>query len=583
MIYNAAESVKKTIVRNGLIEKGSHVVAGLSGGPDSVCLFHILAGLRCEMGFALSAVHMNHHLRPGEAEKDAEYAEELCRGLGAGFYGFEKDVSSLASEWGMSEEEAGRIVRYDAFDSAARQIAKAEALPDDKVRVAVAQNRNDQAETVLMRLLRGSGTDGLAAMPYIRHGAGGFDIIRPLLDTDRRWIEAYCAMEKLTPRRDHTNDEAIYRRNRIRLELIPALEKDYNSNIVETLTRLASNAAEDREYFNAITDELLKKHGVLTDDCVSAKAGALAEHDGEKRSVRAGGTLTETGVLTEAGALAEHGGEKRLEFPREIAAGLHPALRHRLIVKCFEHIGLVQDIEAAHLRAADHIIDAAETGKTVEFPGGYRLGRRYDKLVFRRDGGAKNRSGLAPYGGKADRSGINTGGGAGASGSRAESYGGKTGGGVGASGLTSGYVLELSSMLMGETKIIKFEQSGQAVYISCLFRDEWDKNEKAVFAHRRAAVFDYDMLADTADCVEIRSRLPGDWMRPEGMQGRKKLQDMFVDAKLPVEHRDKTALAAVGNEIICILAKGKFYRRTQNYLINEKTKRVFTLEYEIHA
>jgi tRNA(Ile)-lysidine synthetase-like protein len=518
------------------------------------------------MGFGLSAVHVNHRLRPGAAEGDAVYAEALCRSLGADFYGFEREVATLAAGWGVSEEEAGRIVRYEAFDEAARAIAAAQGLASGQVRVAVAQNRNDQAETVLMRLLRGSGTDGLAAMPYIRRGSGGFDIIRPLLDTDRASIEGYCRLNGLEPRIDHTNKEAAYRRNRIRLELMPLLERGYNSNIVDTLARLASNAAEDRDYFGAATDRLLEEYGVFEGD----------------------------------------GGGMRLEFPREEAAKLHPALRHRLFVKCFERIGLVQDIEAAHLRVADHIAGAAGTGKTAEFPGGYRLTRRYGTLVFYNAGapvaGAPHsaRSGggpAAPAGPKAP---------AGPAGPKAPAApaapagstaptapaGPRHSAGTDPEALCPGapapaghtnHDIALRALLSGKMETLTFEQGGLAVYIACTVREELNHIPKSAATRGRTAIFDYESLIASTDCITIRTRQPGDWMSPEGMQGRKKIQDIFVDAKLPAGSRGSTPLAAIGDEIICILAEGRLYRKTQKYAINEETKRIFVLEYAIHA
>ncbi|MDR2089396.1 MAG: tRNA lysidine(34) synthetase TilS, partial [Clostridiales Family XIII bacterium] len=182
MEHGVRAAVKKAIADHALIEGGMRVVAGLSGGPDSVCLFHVLASLREELGFDLAAVHVNHGLRPGAAECDARFAEAFCRALGAPFFGFERDVRALARARGIGEEEAGRAVRYEAFREAAARTAAENALPPARVRIAVAHNKNDQAETVLMRILRGTGPDGLAAMPHLREDEGGFAVIRPLLD-----------------------------------------------------------------------------------------------------------------------------------------------------------------------------------------------------------------------------------------------------------------------------------------------------------------------------------------------------------------------------------------------------------------
>ncbi|MDR1068296.1 MAG: tRNA lysidine(34) synthetase TilS, partial [Clostridiales Family XIII bacterium] len=228
------ENVRETISRYDMIGVGDHVVAGVSGGPDSVCLFHILSQISDEMDFTMSAVHVNHGLRPGAADADQKYVEELCMEYGVPLTVKSVDVTALAAERGETPEEAGRTARYEAFaDEAMRRdhfncgrVAHADAEdPGAKhagegntercVRIAVAHNRNDQTETVLMRLMRGTGPDGLAGMPYTRADEYGYRIIRPLLDTGRGEIEAYCAEHDLRPRRDHTNDEPKYFRNKI--------------------------------------------------------------------------------------------------------------------------------------------------------------------------------------------------------------------------------------------------------------------------------------------------------------------------------------------------------------------------------
>jgi tRNA(Ile)-lysidine synthase len=322
-----------------------HVIVGLSGGPDSTCLFHALASLRGALGFEISAVHVNHGLRPGDAERDALFAEELCRAQGAPFFGFERDVGALALALGVGAEEAGRDARYGAFFETASRVAAEKGCGASRVRIAVAHNRNDQAETVLMRIMRGTGPDGLAAMPYSRKSSGGFRVIRPLLDVPRTLIEEYCAAEGLSPARDLSNGEPIYLRNRIRLSLLPALESGYNENIVEALVRLASSAAGDREYFGMLTDKLL-----------------------------------------EEGRDAEDGS---FSMPLAVFSEAHPALRRRLTVKCFERAGLLQDIGTVHLLAADALIESGRTGKLVEFPNGYRLSLRYGRLFFFRDDGKR--------------------------------------------------------------------------------------------------------------------------------------------------------------------------------------------------
>jgi len=249
------ERVRNTIINNHLIEKGEHIVIGLSGGPDSVCLFHILCQLREELGIRLYAVHINHGLRPGAADEDQKYTEDLCARYQVPCRTFSFDVTRIARESGMSSEDAGRKVRYQSFFEVADQI---ENETGGSIKIAVAQNMNDQAETVLMRILRGTGTEGLVGIEYLRTEKNR-GIIRPLLDVTRAEIELYCKENGLDPRIDLTNLEPIYTRNKIRLELLPYLSENYNGNIVAALNRLSRIAKEDKDYFGRFTETILEK------------------------------------------------------------------------------------------------------------------------------------------------------------------------------------------------------------------------------------------------------------------------------------------------------------------------------------
>ena len=227
---------------------GEHIVTGLSGGPDSVCLFHVLLSLQEELDLKLYPVHINHKFRPGAAERDQDYVENLCAEHGLRCTTVVRDCGRLAAELGMTDEEAGRKVRYDAFRSVAEEIAAGRdgesPVSPEHIKIAVAQNANDQAETILFRLLRGTGPDGLAGIAYSR-SEGRFRVIRPVLDITRSEIESYCRDNRLDPVIDHTNSETVYARNRIRLELLPLLERDYNPGIMSALVRLGRIAADD--------------------------------------------------------------------------------------------------------------------------------------------------------------------------------------------------------------------------------------------------------------------------------------------------------------------------------------------------
>ena len=363
-MLKAEKQIRETICKHNLIEKGDHIVIGLSGGPDSVCLFHVLLKLREEMDLTIHPVHVNHQLRPGAAEADQNYVERLCADAGLNPHVFTVDCNALAEQLGMTSEEAGRKARYDAFCRVAAEAAAeaAAAKAEDSgctspdVKIAVGHNADDQAETVLFRILRGTGMDGLAGMAYMREEkrsadagepGGTFRIIRPLLDVRRDEVEDYCSAQGLQPVTDHTNNEEIYTRNKIRLDLIPYIEEKYNTNFREGLIRMAKIAAADKAYFWEET----------------ARAYEQLRMPAAPR--------TETGAETDAVIALDWRG----------LAECHEALRHRIVLKAFDEIGLTQDITAERLAAADKIIQGKTGGKTVEFPHGYLL--RAGKGVIR--------------------------------------------------------------------------------------------------------------------------------------------------------------------------------------------------------
>lgn len=360
-MLKAEKRIRETIRAHNLIERGDHIVIGLSGGPDSVCLFHVLAGMAGELSLTIHPVHINHRFRPGAAEADQAYVEQLCERFGLRARVFTVDCNALAEQLGLTSEEAGRKARYDAFYQVAGEIAGQEergigpasidAAPKDAacidsahVKIAVGHNADDQAETVLFRILRGTGMDGLAGMAYMREEkrpggegepGGTYRVIRPLLDVRREEVEAYCAANELAPVIDHTNSEELYTRNKIRLDLIPYIEEKYNTNFREGLVRMAKIAAADKDYF---WEETARAYEELR---IPAAPGAEAE-----------------AVI----ALDWRG-----------LADCHEALRHRIVLKAFGEIGLTQDITAERLAAADKIILGKAGGKTVEFPHGHTL------------------------------------------------------------------------------------------------------------------------------------------------------------------------------------------------------------------
>jgi len=236
----------ETINEYGLLDKGDKILIGVSGGPDSVCLLLQLASLKRKWGLSLHIGHMDHMLRSGSG-KDASFVEELGEKLKIPVTIKPVNLKSLHTKGSL--EELAREARQDFLINLARQI-KAN-------KIALGHNLDDQAETVLMRILRGTGLSGLAGISVKRNIRGAI-FIRPLLETRRSEIESFLKRRKIKARTDPTNIEDVFMRNRIRHELLPLLSKKYNKNITEVLANLAESVSYDYEYLDRAARGSLK-------------------------------------------------------------------------------------------------------------------------------------------------------------------------------------------------------------------------------------------------------------------------------------------------------------------------------------
>ena len=225
--------VKETIFRYQMVDPGDLCILGVSGGPDSVCLLHILHELRGELEIRLVVAHYDHGLREKEDEAETRFVRRLASSLALPF---ESEKASLLKEGITSSvEERARNARYAFFESLKDKLCAQ--------KIALGHNLNDQAETVLMRLLRGSGPSGLAGIPPSRENT----IIRPLIEIRREEIESYLKSRELTYVIDSSNLQTDYLRNKIRLELLPRL-LEYQPRLIDHLGQLASIIWGDNKY-----------------------------------------------------------------------------------------------------------------------------------------------------------------------------------------------------------------------------------------------------------------------------------------------------------------------------------------------
>ena len=244
------KKVLEFIRKNKLVKKGNSVVLGVSGGADSICMLKILSDLQKRLGISLYVLHINHMIRGEEADQDAAFVKKICTKFKVPHRIISVDVPALAEREGLSEEEAGRYVRYDEFSKYAYEVGA--------TKIAVAHNSNDNAETVLMNLARGTGIKGLGGISPKREmeDANGnvVEVIRPILCLSRKEIEDYLKENEIEYRNDSTNDSTDYTRNKIRLEIMPLLE-NINDNAMQNITNASNELADTSDYIEKDVDE----------------------------------------------------------------------------------------------------------------------------------------------------------------------------------------------------------------------------------------------------------------------------------------------------------------------------------------
>lgn len=319
--------VKDTIRKHRMLSPGERVVVAVSGGPDSVCLLSVLQALAKDLDLALHIAHLDHRFRGEESAAEAAFVERLARVLGLPATIESRDVPAYCAARGLSAQAAAREVRYAFLNEVAANVGAG--------RIAVGHTMNDQAETFLLRLVRGAGMAGLSAIPPVRG-----NIIRPLLGVTRDEVLAYLREQGQDFVTDPSNLKPLYARNRIRQEVLPVLER-FNPRIVEALAAEAS---------------LLRDEDEVLSETVTERLPSVLRRD-----------------------------EGSVHIDRKAFNGLPPALRRRvlrmaLLLLAGEGEG---DLSSVQTDEALAFMQNARTGRAMELPGGRVLSREYDALVLR--------------------------------------------------------------------------------------------------------------------------------------------------------------------------------------------------------
>jgi len=448
----------ETIKEYKMFKPGDQVLVAVSGGADSTALLNLLHQHREELGISLHVAHLNHMLRRGEAELDVKFVENLAQRLGIPVSVEAIDISVLAKQEKMGIEETARQARYEFFERAADKIGA--------TKIAVGHTADDNIETFLMRLLRGSGLKGLCGIPPKRG-----KIVRPLIKIWRREIEDYVGALKLVPRRDHTNYESRYLRNSVRLKLIPQL-KIYNLNIKEIILQTVLLLTEDSLYLENKISE------VLSEVIISSNTEEIKIDISKLQSLE-------------------------LSLPGHILRMAVEKIKGDLTQLSFTH---VHDILGK--------LEATEKWE-LHLPGGiFVIGNRGELVICKEKPKIRE---VKPF--------------------------------------------RYSLPVPGE---IEIPETGRVVRGSFVEEIEKGNNPDVAFV-------DYDVLGKE---IIIRNKLPGDRFSPLGVKGTKKLQDFFVDEKVPVEERDLIPIVESGGKIIWVAG----FRIDEQAKITEKTRKILKLE-----
>lgn len=342
------QRVLASIRQSRMLTAGDRVGVAVSGGADSVALLRLLESQRAELGIILLVVHFDHCLRGAESEADVRFVTDLAKSSGLEFVLGREDVGAAASRQGWNLEDAGRRLRYAFFQKLVEE--------SRATRIAVAHTADDQAETVLAHLVRGTGLSGLAGI-FPSTGP----VVRPLLKFRRQELREYLEARCESWREDPMNRDTERLRARIRLRLLPVLERDFSPAIVDHLCDLSRFAREEESFWNAVVERIFQMRVKRTEDSL---------------------TVGISDLLSPFGALAlPVRANPASEEATEPAASR--ALTARLIRRLFEGLrGDHRDLEAGHVEALIHLAKECTSGKRVDLPGGIIAERVFDELVF---------------------------------------------------------------------------------------------------------------------------------------------------------------------------------------------------------
>ena len=501
------QKVLSFMKKNHMTDRGDSVLAAVSGGADSVCLLLLLHEMAAELGIKVFAFHMNHGIRGAEADRDERFVMELCERLNIPLTVAHEKVEEYAAERGLSGEEAGRILRYHHLGETAEKYQCA--------KIAVAHHEDDDAETVLLNLFRGSGLAGLSGIRPVRE-----NIIRPLLCVSRKEIEEYLNEQELSWCEDSTNKENDYTRNKIRNELLPWVTENINSRAAEHILAVSEFAAQADAYFE------MEAERILEESC--SKRREEGKQPNSKNAGEAYGKESGTG---QSSKVAENEMKMCTKINTDIFDTQPEILRTYIVRRMILNAaGKAKDITERHIHSVMDL-SGPGGGHTADLPYGLKAVRGYDTLeiVLRKEG--RNSSQMPDLNSKLERKAV----------SRKEIR---------------------TEMGMDEIP----DLDGTHIRLHTIPREkelEIPKNQYTIW-------FDYDKINVG---LSIRYRKNGDYLTLSG-GGKKKLRRYMIDEKIPENERDRIPVLADGDHVLWVVG----YRISDYYKITDETEHILEAE-----
>lgn len=464
------KKVLSYIKDNNLIEPGDKVLVALSGGPDSICLLNILFKLKEELQIEIGAAHLNHLLRGDDAFKDEDYVINICKDMGIQCFVKRVDINKYSKEQKLSSEMAGRNARYNFFDEILREKAF------DKI--ATAHNANDQAETILFRLMRGTGLEGLCGIKASRDNK----VIRPILCLSRSEVEEYIQSKSLYPRIDKTNFEKIYNRNKIRLDILPYMKENFNKDIIQTLNRMSVLLQKDNEFLEKLGLNSYEKYCIRDKDYFIIKKEAFEEDE-----------AIVTRVLRRA---------------------------------ISEYAKSSYDFEMKHIYEI-YYLSKNDSGKIIDLPNKIYAENIYGDIYIK----YKDKK-CREY----DKREI--------------------------------IVLNKNNILNNITEFGEFRFKFSIINIDHDNNLSIDLKQNNLIKY-----FDFDKIKSS---ISIRNRRDGDRIIPLGMNGNKKIKDIFIDMKVHKQYRDTIPLLCFDEKISWIIG----IKLSEEYKLTNKSKNILKVVVE---